>query len=321
MNNDDRFRANRIQNGYYGSSEGSSRSGSFNRGEPEWRRSQQEDARGHGTRDWDYGGQSYGGESRWNRDDEMSLSDYDYGGGERYRDYGGYGPRYGMSPSDMGLGRRDWSRQGMWQRDRGRQDFGFGRHEDMGIRPQEQGYGGYGYERSRDFGGDDRRYERMSGRGMAGMPGMGRMGIAGGPEGREGRDFWDNARDRMNEGWERVKESFSGKGPKGYTRSDERIKEDVCDLLSRHHEIDASEIEVSVKDGDVMLDGQVRDRRTKRLAEDVIDDIHGVKEVLNRLRVARGTGSSIGIGTSVGGSVPGNGRTNLEGSSRNATGR
>src|SRR5690606_19088569 len=61
-------------------------------------------------------------------------------------------------------------------------------------------------------------------------------------------------RNRENEGglWQSVK-NFFGKGPKGYRRSSERIKEDVSEALYRHPEIDASEIEVSVQGGEVVL--------------------------------------------------------------------
>ena len=33
--------------------------------------------------------------------------------------------------------------------------------------------------------------------------------------------------------------SHRGKGPKGYTRSDERIREHVCEVLSDDHHVDA----------------------------------------------------------------------------------
>lgn len=78
-----------------------------------------------------------------------------------------------------------------------------------------------------------------------------------------------------------------GRGPKGYVRSDERIREDVCDVLADHPWIDASEIEVQVKGGEVFLSGSVPSREEKRLAEDVIESISGVKEVSNQLRVHR----------------------------------
>ena len=83
---------------------------------------------------------------------------------------------------------------------------------------------------------------------------------------------------------------FVGKGPKGYQRSDERILEDVSDALARNGELDASEIVVQVSAGEVTLDGTVPDRSSKRLAEDLVEDLLGVKHVHNRLRVAAVSG-------------------------------
>lgn len=81
---------------------------------------------------------------------------------------------------------------------------------------------------------------------------------------------------------------YAGRGPKGYKRSDERIHEEVCEVLTRHPEVDASEIEVRVKDGEITLTGTVEDRRQKRLAEDAIEDLPGVRDVNNQVRVRRG---------------------------------
>ena len=76
-----------------------------------------------------------------------------------------------------------------------------------------------------------------------------------------------------------------GKGPKGYTRSDDRIKEDVCDCLTDDPMLDAGEIEVQVKNGEVTLSGAVSDRLAKRHAEDMIERVSGVKNVQNSIRV------------------------------------
>lgn len=78
---------------------------------------------------------------------------------------------------------------------------------------------------------------------------------------------------------------FSGKGPKGYQRSDDRIREDVCERLTRHPEIDASEIDVKVTNGEVTLTGTVDERLSKRMAEEVAENISGVKDVHNQMRV------------------------------------
>lgn len=77
----------------------------------------------------------------------------------------------------------------------------------------------------------------------------------------------------------------SGKGPKGYKRSDEKIHDEVCDLLTTHYDIDASELEVEVKEGVVTLGGAVESRRIKRLAEDLVADMNGVKDVRNQIKV------------------------------------
>ena len=75
-----------------------------------------------------------------------------------------------------------------------------------------------------------------------------------------------------------------GKGPKNYTRSDERIREDVCELL-QDADLDATEIEVKVQGGEVTLEGTVEDRWAKREAEDIVAQARGVKDCHNHLRV------------------------------------
>jgi osmotically-inducible protein OsmY len=78
---------------------------------------------------------------------------------------------------------------------------------------------------------------------------------------------------------------YAGRGPKNYRRSDARIMDDVCERLTRHPDIDASDVEVDVKDCIVTLRGHVDSRRTRRLAEEIIDDIPGVTDVKNEITV------------------------------------
>jgi hypothetical protein len=78
---------------------------------------------------------------------------------------------------------------------------------------------------------------------------------------------------------------YRGVGPKGYARSDDRIRELVCDDLMDDPWLDASRIEVAVKDGEVTLSGSVETRDAKRLAEDLAEHAGGVKHVQNNLRV------------------------------------
>jgi hypothetical protein len=81
---------------------------------------------------------------------------------------------------------------------------------------------------------------------------------------------------------------FSGRGPRGYQRTDERLREDVCERLTQDPWIDASDLEVTVRGGEVTLSGAVRDRGDKRHAEDLAERVSGVREVHNNLRVAGG---------------------------------
>lgn len=79
--------------------------------------------------------------------------------------------------------------------------------------------------------------------------------------------------------------TYAGRGPRGYTRGDERIREDLCDRLTDDSRIDASDIDVQVKTGEVTLAGSVRTREEKRLTEDLAERISGVRDVSNHLKV------------------------------------
>lgn len=84
-----------------------------------------------------------------------------------------------------------------------------------------------------------------------------------------------------------VRGGYAGRGPKGYARSDERIREDVCDRLSWNDEVDATDIAVTVDNGEVTLEGSVETRHMKRLAEDIAEEVPGVVDVHNRTRVTK----------------------------------
>lgn len=81
------------------------------------------------------------------------------------------------------------------------------------------------------------------------------------------------------------RQSFRGIGPKGYRRSDEKIKDDVSECLYRNTEVDASYIEVFVQDGHVVLRGTVNDRYQKIMAEEAVEHLAGVIDVYNELRI------------------------------------
>ena len=77
----------------------------------------------------------------------------------------------------------------------------------------------------------------------------------------------------------------TGRGPRGYQRSDDRIREEINDRLTAHGLIDATDVECRVVNGEVTLTGYVDSRAAKRAAEDIADDLYGVREVHNHLRI------------------------------------
>lgn len=168
-------------------------------------------------------------------------------------------PGEAQSQSSYALGRHG--------RDADARDYGRGQHESGGYDPYRRrgrgygsGYGGYGDSPGEAAGGFD------SGRSYAAEPGW---GPGYGAHGRPGRRTW--------------------RGPKGYQRSDERLKEDVCErLMWRGDEIDASEVSVEVNEGVVTLHGAVPERSMKHAIEDIVADCMGVKDIENRIRVTYG---------------------------------
>ncbi|WP_423193997.1 BON domain-containing protein [Cupriavidus sp. H18C2] len=128
----------------------------------------------------------------------------------------------------------------------------------------------------RGYGGDPRRMEQMRYTGRAGW------GIDGGypDEIRDGDRYDGAAAYRPGRGLG---------GPKGYTRSDERIREDLCERLAHARHVDVREVEVNVTDGWVKLTGTVPARQQKYRIEDIAAMVSGVKDVENDIRVVPGT--------------------------------
>jgi hypothetical protein len=116
---------------------------------------------------------------------------------------------------------------------------------------------------------------------MYGQSGYGAQGPGQGRVGGYTRDIGMGGMGGM--GMERG--GHRGKGPQGYTRSDDRIRENVCEALSDDDNIDATNIEVVVRNGEVVLSGTVDDRSMKRMAEDVVERIAGIKDVQNQIKV------------------------------------
>lgn len=81
-------------------------------------------------------------------------------------------------------------------------------------------------------------------------------------------------------------ERHYGKGPRNWP-SDEKITQRVLEGLYFSREVDAREIEVRVESGKVYLTGSVADRKQKKAAENVIENISGVVDVQNELMIRK----------------------------------
>ena len=79
---------------------------------------------------------------------------------------------------------------------------------------------------------------------------------------------------------------FVGRGPKGYRRPDERIREDVSDQFTDDEWLDATDLTVIVRQGVIILGGTVPDRQQIRRAECIACSVSGVRRVANHIRVA-----------------------------------
>jgi osmotically-inducible protein OsmY len=187
---------------------------------------------------------------RYNRSNDYGAYNAGYSGYS-----GGYG--YGRYPQEEGYGYN-------------RPEYEYGTSDRADYRRRHNSNYNSGYNRSNDY---DRYEDRQ----------------------RNDRDWWDKAGDEVaswfgDEDAERRRrrdeqQSHRGRGPKGYQRSDERIREDVNDRLTDDPWIDASDIEVTVNNREVILSGEVHDRSSKRRAEDIAEGILGVQNVENRIRV------------------------------------
>jgi hypothetical protein len=102
--------------------------------------------------------------------------------------------------------------------------------------------------------------------------------------------------------------SYRGRGPQNWRRSDARIHEDVCELMTEDDDLDPSEIEVTVRDGEITLTGTVESRQDKRRAENLAERVPGVRDVHNHLQVQRARDTFLGTRDALAGSSMGSTR-------------
>ncbi len=79
----------------------------------------------------------------------------------------------------------------------------------------------------------------------------------------------------------------AGKGPRRLRRSDDRIFDELCEVISEDPYVDVSGVEVSVHNSEVRLEGTIDSRSGKRRLEDIAFGVKGVTQVDNLLRIAR----------------------------------
>jgi osmotically-inducible protein OsmY len=178
---------------------------------------------------------------------------------------------------------------GRWQRDRRPSAGSFeDRHPQLAADADPWRYAGQSAYRGRDFEPERHELSAVYGQrtGYAGAPARRRGDERlGEPAGSYGRDAADASLAARDDHVHRGIGPHRGKGPAGYQRSDERIRELVCESLTDDDEIDASHVEVEVCGGEVTLSGVIDDRGARRAAEDCAYSVSGVRDVQNRLRV------------------------------------
>jgi hypothetical protein len=182
---------------------------------------------------------------------------------------------------------RDYQQQRDYQLQRERAE------RDRGAQREDRGW----EEDDLDFG--RRRYEPFrvgTGMGLApgerGEPEFGQgyghsSGYARHESGYGSRAGWDLGTHQRDIAPERVarQTSYRGLGPQDYKRTDERIRDDICERLTDSHDIDARNILVEVHQGNVTLSGTVIERRMRYAAEDLVERVGGVANINNQMRV------------------------------------
>ncbi len=266
----------------------------------------------YGAQDYgsqDYGDRSFQPQSGYGREDSQPASGYGrdeqargpvFGERQTGADYNG--PRYGArgySGYSGYSGQDDRERGGRLPGDDGRERI-YRPEVRAGANPY-GGFYGYGQARvERRPSRDDEHAYRVA-YGDRHPDDVGRFESRRDDRRDDVRDrnFWERASERVASWFgemdddrrpserEAYRAAHRGRGPSGYKRSDERISEEVHDLLTDDPWVDASGIVISVSGGEVTLSGTVVEREAKHRAERVVENLAGVTHVQNNLRVQK----------------------------------
>jgi osmotically-inducible protein OsmY len=308
-----------------------------------------------------YRGEGQGGHQQ-GRDESRSYSPQDYSREWRSEGRGGSrGSRYSESQYGQGRSgqgeydpRRNWGgRSSAYRSSQGSEDWDRGSSYGDRGRSTEWQYGNRGSQRSGSGGSDYYSSGSRHGGGRYTDEDYGSarrygVGYTGSPDFDRDRSFGDDRFTRRDEpryygtgyyaegtsafggGYDEQRRGerpgffrrLFGKGPKGYQRSDERLREDISERLMQSDEIDSSEVTITVASGKVTLEGTVPDRYMKHAIEDLVDACPGVQDIDNRVRVDRNMGASGTSGytgvSSASGTTPGS--TSSTGTSYGSTG-
>lgn len=183
--------------------------------------------------------------------------------------------RYAPWPTG-GFGRESEDRYAQ-EREPWPEDARYGRHHDERMARHEE-------HRWREEGGDAREAREDGGHRRREID---PPWVEAGPRAREqgrtrGLYEWE---DRGPLQWlgDKLKGNRPGRGPRGYQRSDERIRDEVCERLARSG-LDVEDVEVTVENREVTLHGTVERREDKWRLEDVAEEVYGVEDVHVRLK-------------------------------------
>lgn len=236
-----------------------------------------------------FGGQYGSGQHRESQSSQYGRGSFEerpFESGHQQQGYGQYG---GPSPGYGGV-RQDDQTRGQGSAGQASHFGGhYPEHSPGSAGGPSQGYGGFQSGQPQSYGATERgEFMARSGYPSGGQPsgGYGSYGA-------------------YQVGTQQAQGGRMPRPPKDYQRSDERIRELICESLTHHPSIDASEVSVQVNQGRVTLEGNVPMRRMKHEIEDVADACWGVKDVENRIRV-----QSLDMGTSTGTSADASPGTN-----------
>ncbi|MFC0676789.1 BON domain-containing protein [Lysobacter korlensis] len=255
-----------------------------------------------------YGSQGYGG---------LQGGLQEHGSRGRSNDFSqGYGQGFGT----QGYGQNDRShqQQGRYgQPSQYGQQQGFGDH--VGHGRHELGNETIGSGRIGGFGAVGNRTSNYGGAPMGQGYGSSSGYGMGGEEYGQQYGYRDEDRSGSQFGSFGQGQTHRGRGPKNYTRSDDRIIDDINERLTHADDIDASEIQVRCEGGKVTLEGTVDHRWMKHRAEDIADSCSGVKDVDNRITV-QSSGSRDNDSQGLGGSQSSQGQGRTSGTSQSTSG-